>query len=112
MLDKGLIRFKKKIWVGQNAALQTKIVAALHSSGVGSHSGIQATYHRVKGLFHWKGLKQTVEDFVKQCSICNMLNISILIQLGYYNHRQFSKVHGEIYQWILWKGCQRQRGIM
>jgi hypothetical protein len=24
----------------------------------------------VKKLFHWKGLKHDVEDFVKQCSVC------------------------------------------
>lgn len=29
-----------------------------------------ATYHRLKQLFWWKGLKVDVENFVKQCSIC------------------------------------------
>ena len=50
--------------------MQTKIIAAFHSSAIGGHSGVQATYHRIKRLFHWKGLKQAVDDFVKQCQIC------------------------------------------
>ena len=57
-LDRGLIRFKGKLWVANNSAMQTKIIAAFHSSAIGGHSGVQATYHRVKRLFHWRGLKQ------------------------------------------------------
>jgi hypothetical protein len=37
---------------------------------VGGHSGIQATYQRVKRLFAWSGLKTDVENFVKQCGVC------------------------------------------
>ena len=69
-LHNGLIRFKGKLWIGNNSALQTKIIAAFHASPIGGHSGITATYHRVKGLFYWKGLKQAVESFVQQCEIC------------------------------------------
>jgi len=69
-LDKGVIRFKNKLWAAQNSALQTKIIAAFHASAIGGHSGVQATYHRINKLFHWKGLKVAVEDFIKQCQIC------------------------------------------
>lgn len=69
-LQDGLIRPKKKIWVGANSALRTKIISAFHSSTMGDHSGIQATYQRVSKLFTWKGLKQEVESFVKQCVVC------------------------------------------
>jgi hypothetical protein len=69
-LNQGLIHFQGRVWIGANAALQTKLIAALHSSAVGGHSGIQATYHRVKCLFAWTGLKTAVEDYIKQCDIC------------------------------------------
>lgn len=69
-LEDGLIKYKGCIWVGRNVGLQTKIIDALHSSAIGGHSGIQATYCRIKKLFTWVGLKQAVEDFVKQCDIC------------------------------------------
>lgn len=69
-LPDGLIRYKKKIWVGSNTALQTKIIHAFHASAIGGHSGSKATYHRIKKLFHWPGLKTVVEDFIKQCTIC------------------------------------------
>ena len=66
-LQQGIIRFRDRIWVGQNSGLQTKIITALHSSLVGGHFGQHA---RIKRMFVWKGLKQHVEAFIQQCSIC------------------------------------------
>ena len=69
-LKKGIIRYHGRIWVGSNTGLQTKLIQAFHTSPIGGHSGIQSTYHRVKKLFSWAGLKQAVQDFVKQCTVC------------------------------------------
>ena len=38
-LEGGLIRYRGKMWVGANSALQTKIISAFHSSPIGGHSG-------------------------------------------------------------------------
>jgi hypothetical protein len=69
-LTDGVIRYKNKIWVGTNSSVQTKLISSFHASAMGGHSGIQATYHRLKKLFHWQGMKMAVEEFVKQCQIC------------------------------------------
>jgi len=50
--------------------MQTKLIAAFHSSALGGHSGVNATYHRLKKLFIWPGMKSDVDSFVKQCQIC------------------------------------------
>jgi len=50
-LKKGVIRFKGRVWIGNNSIAQRDILIALHDSGVGGHSGIAATYARVKQLF-------------------------------------------------------------
>ena len=69
-LKDGLIRHQGKLWVGQNSALQTKIIATFHSSPIGGHSRVYATYQRIKQSFTWKGLKQQVESYVQQCEVC------------------------------------------
>lgn len=69
-LHHGLIRYKGKLWIGENSALRTKLISALHNSAVGGHSGSTATYHRLKKLFNWTGLKAAVDDYVRQCQIC------------------------------------------
>jgi hypothetical protein len=67
---KGVIRFKDKIWIVNNSALQTKLITAFYASALGGHSGIQATRKRLKKDFHWQSMKKDVEAFVKQCEIC------------------------------------------
>lgn len=69
-LNQGLICYHGRMWIGANTALQTKLISALHQSAVGGHSGAAATYQRVRKLFAWTGLKSAVENFVKQCLVC------------------------------------------
>ena len=66
VLRQGIIRQGVRLWIGANTALQTKLIAALHDSAVGGHSGIAATYQRVRKLFAWPGLKRAVEDYIHQ----------------------------------------------
>jgi hypothetical protein len=56
--------------VGNNLLAQNHILQALHSSGIGGHSGIQATYHRVKALFAWPKMKASIVAYVQACQIC------------------------------------------
>jgi hypothetical protein len=69
-LHQGIIRLGTIIWVEENSVLRTKLINAFHFTALGRHSGIQATYVRLKQLFHWKGLKVDVENFVWQCATC------------------------------------------
>ncbi|XP_073358271.1 uncharacterized protein [Aegilops tauschii subsp. strangulata] len=69
-LQEGILKNNDKIWIGANVGLQTRLIQAFHSTPVGGHSGILPTYFRVKQLFSWQGMKTDVENFVKQCAIC------------------------------------------
>lgn len=69
-LYRGVIRRHGRLWIGANTALRTKLISAMHDSAVGGHSGSTATYQRIKKLFEWKGLKQDVGDYVRQCQVC------------------------------------------
>ena len=70
-LHSSILRLKGRVWVGNNnnKVAQQNILQALHSSGIG-HSGMQATYHRVKQFFGWPALKKSVLDYVQSCEIC------------------------------------------
>jgi hypothetical protein len=58
------------MWLGSNKALQNKIIQALHDSSLGGHSGVPATFQRIKALFHWPGMKQHINEYVQGCQIC------------------------------------------
>lgn len=66
----GILRYKNRVWIGQNTTLQSQIIAAFHDSAVGGHSGVPVTYRRLKQLFAWPGMKAAVHKFVQGCRIC------------------------------------------
>lgn len=71
----GLLRFQKRIWVGNNQTLQQQLIVAFHSSPLGGHSGIPATIKCLRDLFAWPGLKQHVEHFVHSCPTCQQAKV-------------------------------------
>lgn len=70
-LQDGVIRYKNRVWLGQNTNLQTTVIGALHSSAIGGHSGFPVTYARVKQLFYWPRMKTSVREFVAACQVCH-----------------------------------------
>jgi hypothetical protein len=68
-IHSGILRFKGKICIGSNTDLTNKILLTLHASPIGGHSGITATYQRVKRFFQWPQLKKAVETFMSECPV-------------------------------------------
>lgn len=68
-LHNGIIRYKGRIWLGNNTQLQSKVLMALHTSPIGGHSGFPVTYRKVKSHFAWPLLKKLVKNFVASCQI-------------------------------------------
>ena len=69
LLD-GIIRYKGRVWIGNNALARQHILQAVHSSGIGGHSGFHGTYHRIKSLFAWPNMKNSIRTYIKECPIC------------------------------------------
>lgn len=69
-LQQGIIRYKGRIWIGDNPSLQQQLINEMHSKPIGGHSGFPVTYRRMKQLFAWKGMKEAVKTQLKQCQIC------------------------------------------
>jgi hypothetical protein len=73
-LKDGIIRYKGRVWIGNDSLAQNHIMQALHSSGIGGHSGIQATYNRVKSIFAWPKMKASITAYVHACTTCQQAN--------------------------------------
>jgi len=69
-LQNGLLRYKNRIWLGNNKVMQQRVIQALHTSAVGGHSGVPVTCRRVRQLFAWPGLKNDIYEFVTSCPTC------------------------------------------
>lgn len=66
----GVLTRKGKLVVGDDKALQTKLIAFFHASAVGGHSGIHATNQRLSRVLYWKGMQAHVRHFVSSCKVC------------------------------------------
>ena len=69
-LHQGLIRYKNRLWLGNNPKAHQAILLSLHDSGIGGHSGFLGTYQRIKSLFAWPKMKEHVKTYVQQCTVC------------------------------------------
>jgi len=69
-LSGGLLRYKGGVWLGRDKDLHTLVISAMHSSALGGHSGMPATYNHLKQYFSWPGMKSVAKEFVRSCSVC------------------------------------------
>jgi hypothetical protein len=111
-LEQGLIKVHGKIWVGANSAVHTKLINAFHNSAMGGHSGVLPTYQRLKRLFSWSGMKGEVEDFVKQCAICQQAKHNNMNLPASCNPCRSHLVFGVNSPWTSSKGCRSHLGQM
>ncbi|KAL2230686.1 UNVERIFIED_CONTAM: Transposon Ty3-G Gag-Pol polyprotein [Sesamum indicum] len=68
--ETGVLKKKGKLCVGSHGEIRQKILKALHDSALGGHSGIFGTYQRAKLLFYWPTMKDDVQNWVKECEVC------------------------------------------
>lgn len=52
----GLVKKKNKFYIGESGEVRKRIMKELHSLAIGGHSGVQATYQRIKRTFYWPGM--------------------------------------------------------
>jgi hypothetical protein len=69
-LDQGTIKYKHSIWLGHSEEFPQQVTEQLHASPIGGHSSYLVTYQRIRKLFYWPHMKNTIKSFVEACSIC------------------------------------------
>lgn len=69
-LSSGVLRYKNRVWLGCDSSLHSQVIATMHSSALGGHSGFPVTYSRLKQYFAWPNMKKSVREFVRACQVC------------------------------------------
>ena len=64
------LRRKGKLVVGVNEQLRREILNSFHDSPTGGHSGVYVTTKRISAVVYWKGLRKFVQEYVRNCSVC------------------------------------------
>jgi hypothetical protein len=111
-LDQGLIKKNELVWIDNNSALQTKLIVACHSSALGGHSGVNATYNRMKRHFEWKGMKADIESYIKQCPVCQRAKHSHTHLAGLLQPLPIPAGSGKRCPWTSLRASQSLRAIL
>uniref|UniRef100_A0A2N9GGR4 Chromo domain-containing protein n=1 Tax=Fagus sylvatica TaxID=28930 RepID=A0A2N9GGR4_FAGSY len=69
----GLLFHKGRLYLSENGTLKPKVLTLLHDSPLGGHSGYLKTYQRAKKDWFWKGMKQDIKSYVKECDTCQRI---------------------------------------
>ncbi|KAL5820767.1 hypothetical protein ACOSQ3_022649 [Xanthoceras sorbifolium] len=63
----GIIMFKKRIYLSPESKLPPTIINEFHGS---IHKGYVKTFQQIKSDFYWKGMRQQIKAFIRECDTC------------------------------------------
>jgi hypothetical protein len=69
-LQATILHYKNRIWISSASNIQHRLIATFHDSAWGGHSGVPVTHMRLKQCFAWRGMRNSVHQFVRACTIC------------------------------------------
>lgn len=69
-LVEGLILYKGRIFIVAESKLKEKILKTFHDIPLTGHQGYFKTYRQIRERFSWKGLKNDVLKYIKECHTC------------------------------------------
>lgn len=81
-VQNGILKYKNRVYIGSTGDLRKRLLAELHNSTLGGHSGQQATYMRVKILFYWPGMKRAVQEYIRECEVCQRCKEELVLSPG------------------------------
>jgi hypothetical protein len=106
-LHQGLLRYKGRIWVGNDTVLQHKIIEALHDSPVGG--GNLVFQHRTnasKAYLHGLASKLLFTSLCILVQPANKPSRTELSTLVFSSHYLFFPWLGKAFPWTLSKACR------
>jgi hypothetical protein len=71
-LQQGLLLRKGRLWIVKGSPFQFQLLEFIHSNPTSGHLGYHKTVHRAKLDFYWKGMRNDIKKFVRECEICQV----------------------------------------
>jgi hypothetical protein len=65
-----IIFYKERIYLVLESTLKENILRASHDTSLAGHPRYFKTYRKVRERFSWKGLKDDVLQYVRECMTC------------------------------------------
>jgi hypothetical protein len=66
----GVLLYEGRLVISNQSALIPTLLEEFHATPQGGHSGFYRTYRRLAANVYWVGMKNTIQDYVRGCDIC------------------------------------------
>ena len=81
-LKRGRLHYKGRLVIAKDSAKIPQILQEFHDSSTGGHSGFFRTYKRISGLLYWEGMKGQIQNYIKECDVCQRNKAQTLSPAG------------------------------
>ncbi|GAU44853.1 hypothetical protein TSUD_112270 [Trifolium subterraneum] len=81
-LKDGLLLYHDRIWVSHKSKFKLLLMREFHDTPIAGHAGLVKTMKRLSENFYWDHMKQDVQNFIKQCHVCQQTKYSTLKPSG------------------------------
>lgn len=78
----GILLYKNRLVIPSSTQLIPVLLEECHSSITGGHSSFYGTYWRVAANIYWNGMVKRVQEFVRNCDMCQRYKASALAPVG------------------------------
>ncbi|GKD74771.1 ty3-gypsy retrotransposon protein, partial [Tanacetum coccineum] len=65
--EHGLLLFRQRYFLGVESKLKEGLLAEFHSTPSAGHGGVKKMLVGLATLFYWKGMRRSIEEFIKKC---------------------------------------------
>ncbi|WJX50794.1 hypothetical protein P8452_37049 [Trifolium repens] len=66
----GILLYEGRLVISNKSVLIPTLLKEFHETAQGGHSGFYRTYRRIAANVYWVGMKNTVQEFVRGCDVC------------------------------------------
>ncbi|GKF27839.1 ty3-gypsy retrotransposon protein, partial [Tanacetum coccineum] len=74
--EQGMIVFSDRYYIGTQSKLKELLLSEFHNTPTAGHSGMKKMLVGLSALFYWKGMRKSVEEFIRKCLVCQQTKYS------------------------------------
>nr|GEX67101.1 hypothetical protein [Tanacetum cinerariifolium] len=78
-----VVDFSQPLLCGYGIQIKSLATMRVHDTPSASHRGVKKMLVRLYALFYWHGMRKSVEDYIKQCRVCQQTKYSTQEMGGY-----------------------------
>ncbi|GKB69971.1 ty3-gypsy retrotransposon protein [Tanacetum coccineum] len=74
--EQGMVLFRDSYFIGVESKLKELLLSEFHNTSMARHIGVKKMLMGMSALFYWKGMRKSIEDFIRKVLVCQQIKYS------------------------------------